>query len=56
MELSEKTEEALLYKAGDITTAGTLTCTACGHGIQLKQTSNVQACANCQNTAFRKSH
>jgi len=56
MALSEKTEEALLYKAGDITTAGTLTCTACGHSIQLKQTSNVQACANCQNTTFRKSY
>lgn len=56
MELSEKTEEALLYKAGDITTAGTLTCTECGHSIQLKQTSNVQVCANCQNNTFRKSY
>lgn len=56
MSLSEKTEEALQYRTGDITTAGTLTCTACGHSIQLKQTSNVQACANCQNTTFRKSY
>jgi len=56
MALSEKTEEALMYKTGEITMAGTLTCTECGHSILLKKTTAVPTCSACQNTTFRKSY
>lgn len=54
--LSEKAEDALVYQAGEITMAGTLTCSACGHKIQLKTTSTVPPCPTCQGTSFRKSY
>lgn len=54
--LSSKAEEALEYQTGEITMAGTLTCTACGHKVQLKRTSVVPACPSCQGTRFRKSY
>jgi isocitrate dehydrogenase len=54
--LSEKAEGALVYQTGEITMAGTLTCSACGHEIQLKKTSVVPSCPECQGTRFRKSY
>lgn len=54
--LSEKAEDALVYKSGEITMAGTLTCSVCGHEIHLKKTSVVPACPKCQGTQFRKSY
>ena len=54
--LSEKAEHALTYKRGEITMAGTLTCSRCGHVIHLRKTSVVPACGNCQGTTFRKGY
>lgn len=54
--LSEKTEEALLYRAGEVTMAGTLTCTSCDHSMQFKTTTVVPACPNCENATFRKGY
>ncbi len=54
--LSAKAEEALVYQAGEITMAGTLTCSACGHKVQLKATGEVPVCPACQGTRFRKSY
>lgn len=54
--LSDKAEDALVYEAGDITMAGTLTCSSCGHKVQLKATGVVPACPACQGTRFRKSY
>ena len=56
LSLSEKTEAALLYKTGEVTMAGTLTCTACGKSIQLKKTGVVPPCPGCNNTNFRKGY
>ena len=53
---SEKVEEKLLYQAGEITMAGTLTCTSCGHKIHLKKTSVVPPCPACQSTSFSKGY
>lgn len=55
-QLSKKTEKALEYKAGEITMAGTLTCSKCGHKIQLKETSVVPSCPACQGNRFRKGY
>ena len=54
--LSEKAERALEYKAGEITMAGTLTCSSCGHSIELKKTSTVPPCPSCHGKNFRKSY
>ena len=42
--LSSKTKETLTYKTGEITSAGTLTCQACGQQMQLKKTGHVPPC------------
>ncbi len=54
--LSEKAEGALLYKTGEITMAGTLTCSACGQKIHMRKTSVVPPCPACKGTRFRKSY
>lgn len=55
-ELSKKAENALVYEAGEITMAGTLTCVKCGYKIQLKSTAVVPICPVCQCTKFRKGY
>jgi isocitrate dehydrogenase len=54
--LSKKTEHALAYKSGEITMAGTLTCTSCGNTVHLSKTSVVPACSKCKGTTFRKGY
>ncbi len=56
LNLSERTEGVLLYKTGEVTMAGTLTCTSCGDSVQFKQTTVVPSCPNCENTTFRKGY
>jgi len=55
-ELSSKTENALEYESGEITSAGSLTCLSCGHKIQLKKTSVVPECPECKGKRFRKGY
>lgn len=54
--LSAKAEEVLEYRSGEITTAGTLTCSGCGLKVQLKASSVVQPCPACGGTRFRKGY
>jgi len=54
--LSEKAENVLEYNSGEMTAAGTLTCLSCSRKIQLKQTSVVPVCEQCQGTRFRKGY
>ena len=54
--LSRKAEEALHYHTGDLTAAGTLTCTKCGQTVQLKRTAKVPPCPSCHGTEFRKGY
>lgn len=54
--LSAKADEALEYRTGEITMAGTLTCTGCGAKVQLKATGVVPTCSACQGTHFRKGY
>jgi isocitrate dehydrogenase len=56
LNLSEKTEGVLLYKTGEVTMAGTLTCISCDHVMQFKQTTVVPDCPYCENTSFRKGY
>ncbi|MDO8988596.1 MAG: hypothetical protein Q7U91_03090 [Sideroxyarcus sp.] len=54
--LSEKAEHALVYQSGEITMAGTLTCSTCGEVVRLSKTSVVPVCDNCLGTTFRKGY
>lgn len=54
--LSDKTRQALTYKTGEMTTAGTLTCQACGQQVHLKHTGHVPPCPKCSGTAFTKGY
>ena len=54
--LSEKTKETLTYKTGEMTSAGTLTCKACGQSMQLKHTGHVPHCSKCSGTLLSKGY
>ncbi|MES2605770.1 MAG: hypothetical protein V4603_12595 [Pseudomonadota bacterium] len=56
LQLSIKAEEALTYKAGEVTSAGTLTCTQCAMTREFSNTSLIQRCPSCHNDTFIKSH
>ncbi len=53
---SEKADAALEYKTGEITTAGTLTCVACGQKVHLKATGVVPPCPSCHATRYHKGY
>lgn len=54
--LSDKTKKTLVYKTGEITSAGTLTCQACGQKVHLKETGHVPPCPKCNGTLFNKGY
>lgn len=54
--LSRKAEDALHFKTGEITAAGTLTCTKCGQTVQLKRSAHIPPCPSCRGTEFRKGY
>ena len=54
--LFNKTVQALSYKTGEITSAGTLTCQACRHKMQLKKTGHIPPCSKCSGTLFQKGY
>lgn len=53
---SEQAESALEFKTGEITSAGTLTCLACGQKVHLKATGVVPPCPSCHATRYRKGY
>lgn len=44
------------YQTGELTSAGTLTCTNCGATVELAATDHVPPCPTCGGTVFKKSH
>jgi len=54
--LSKKTEQALVFKTGEVTGAGTLTCMQCGKQLQMKKSAHIPPCPACPGTQFRKSY
>ncbi len=54
--LSRKAEDALHFNTGEITAAGTLTCTKCGQKVQLKRSAHIPPCPGCHGTQFRKGY
>lgn len=54
--LSDKARGSLIYKTGEMTSAGTLTCQGCGQKIHLKETGHVPPCPKCNGTLFNKGY
>ncbi|MFQ5581618.1 MAG: NADP-dependent isocitrate dehydrogenase [Mariprofundaceae bacterium] len=54
--LAERTDKVLSYRSGEITSAGTLTCQACGHDIHFNKTGRIPPCPKCHATEFKKSY
>ncbi|MDE2430904.1 MAG: hypothetical protein KGM99_19460 [Burkholderiales bacterium] len=54
--LKEMTQNAITYKTGEMTSAGTLTCHGCGQKVHLKETGHVPPCPKCSGTVFTKSY
>jgi len=54
--LGDKTKETLTYSTGEMTSAGTLTCQACGQTVQIKQSGHVPPCPKCNGTSFSKGY
>ncbi len=54
--LSDMADQALSCHSGEITSAGTLTCTACDKEMHFKKTGRIPPCPSCHGTEFRKSY
>jgi len=54
--LANVADEALACHSGEITSAGTLSCTACGKEMHFKKTGRIPPCPSCHATEFRKSY
>ncbi|MDQ6952841.1 MAG: NADP-dependent isocitrate dehydrogenase [Mariprofundaceae bacterium] len=54
--MAEKTEESLICRSGDITSAGRLTCKSCRHVLEFKKTGRIPPCPECHTTEFSKGY
>jgi len=52
----DKTIDAISYRTGEITSAGSLTCQSCGFKMHLKKTGHIPPCPKCSATAFHKGY
>ena len=55
-EAAGKSEQALEFKTGEVTSPGTLTCKDCGKEMHFKATVHIPPCSQCHKTHFRKSY
>ena len=53
-DLLQRDHPQMTFRTGDITTAGTLTCSGCGWTIRTTRTTVLPPCPQCTETAFRK--
>lgn len=54
--LGDKAKQTLTYRTGEMTSAGTLTCQACGQKVHLKDTGHVPPCPKCNGILFHKGY
>ncbi len=55
-DFAHRADEALAYRTGEVTSAGTLTCAGCGGVLRFRETGTVPPCPSCRNTEFRKGY
>lgn len=54
--LAASANDALTYRTGEVTSAGTLTCLGCGKQLRFKSTGTVPPCPKCRKTEYRKGY
>jgi hypothetical protein len=57
LELQQWQEQAKtlnLWKTGEVTSMGTLCCTACGHSLHFKKAGHIPPCGQCKGTEFSR--
>ncbi|HST00820.1 MAG TPA: hypothetical protein VLJ84_04100, partial [Usitatibacter sp.] len=54
-DLLHRENPALTFRTGDITTAGTMSCTGCGWTIITSRSTLLPPCPHCGDTGYRKS-
>lgn len=53
-DLLHRDHPAMTFRTGEITSAGTVSCTSCGWTIQTTRTSVLPPCPQCMDTTYRK--
>jgi isocitrate dehydrogenase len=53
-DILQRDNQTLTFRTGDITSAGTLSCSGCGWTIVTNRTTVLPNCPHCSETAFRK--
>ncbi len=53
-DLLQRDHPAMTFRTGDITTAGTLTCSGCGWTLRTERTTLLPPCPQCNETSYRK--
>jgi len=55
-DVANRADRNLKCRSGEVTSAGTLICIACGHEIHKKKTGRVPPCPKCHTTEFKKTY
>jgi isocitrate dehydrogenase len=55
-EFAHRADQALAYRTGEVTSAGTLTCSRCKTKLTFVKTGTVPPCPSCTGTDFRKGY
>ncbi|HCS13116.1 MAG TPA: isocitrate dehydrogenase (NADP(+)), partial [Zetaproteobacteria bacterium] len=55
-DVANRADRNLKCRSGEVTSAGTLICIACGHEIHKKKTGRVPPCPKCHATEFKKTY
>ncbi|HXN15926.1 MAG TPA: hypothetical protein VN878_06090 [Usitatibacter sp.] len=53
-DLLQRDHPGMIFRTGDITSAGTLACAGCGWSLQTTRSTMLPACPRCSETGFRK--
>ena len=53
---AKKTDQALAFRTGEVTSAGSLTCENCGKTLHLKKSGHIPPCPDCTGTFFKKGY
>lgn len=54
--MGSRVHQSLIYKTGEITSGGTLTCQGCGQKVHLRETGHIPPCPKCKGTLFHKGY
>lgn len=55
-DFAQRADDALTYRTGEVTSAGTLTCLHCKATLHFKRTGTVPPCPSCAGTQFHKGY